>query len=380
MAKGLDWAKRLYENRSQRAKELREEGKKVIGYICAFPPRELITAAGLVPYRITGTLEPIAEADAYLETLMCPYVRSCLDLGIKKQYDFVDGMIWPHTCDNIQKTFDIWKHYVPHSYFHYLDVPHMPDPSSFEFFAKELDVLKGSLEEFGGVKITEECLKEAIGVHNENRALLRQLTGLRKQAPPLISATEMTQVMMAAMSIPVYESNEMLKNIIEEVSTRKDGPQNKATRLLIYGCEIDDIAFINLVEECGANVVIDDLCMGTRDYWKDVVMEGDPLKNLAHRILGEIMCPRTFRRSRGTRQQDLDNRFSYIRDFAKEFNVNGAILYIIRYCDTFEFDAPEVRDYLEEAGIRVLHLEDDYSLTSIQGFKTRIQAFLEMIE
>ncbi|MFQ5987372.1 MAG: 2-hydroxyacyl-CoA dehydratase subunit D [Dehalococcoidia bacterium] len=380
MAKGLDWAKRLYENRSQRAKELREEGKKVIGYICAFPPRELITAAGLVPYRITGTLQPITEADAYLETLMCPYVRSCLDLGVKRQYDFLDGMIWPHTCDNIQKTFDIWKHYVPYSYLHYLDVPHMPDPSSFEFFTEELDVLKGSLEEFGGVKITEERLKEAIGVHNENRALLRQLTGLRKQAPPLISATEMTQVMMAAMSVPVYESNEMLKNIIEEVSTRKDGPQEKATRLLVYGCEIDDIAFINLVEECGANVVIDDLCMGTRDYWKDVATEGDPLQNLADRILGEIMCPRTFRRSRGTRQQDLDNRFSYIRDFAKEFNVNGAILYIIRYCDTFEFDAPEVRDYLEEAGIPVLYLEDDYSLTSIQGFKTRIQAFLEMIE
>jgi benzoyl-CoA reductase/2-hydroxyglutaryl-CoA dehydratase subunit BcrC/BadD/HgdB len=55
-------------------------------------------------------------------------------------------------------------------------------------------------------------------------------------------------------------------------------------------------------------------------------------------------------------------------------------LYIIRYCDSFEFDAPEVRDYLQEAGIPVLHLEDDYSLTSIQGFKTRIQAFLEMME
>jgi benzoyl-CoA reductase/2-hydroxyglutaryl-CoA dehydratase subunit BcrC/BadD/HgdB len=38
-----------------------------------------------------------------------------------------------------------------------------------------------------------------------------------------------------------------------------------------------------------------------------------------------------------------------------------------------------VRDYLEEAGIAVLHLEDDYSLSSIQGFRTRIQAFLEMI-
>lgn len=380
MAKELERAKRLYQNRDQRAKELRKEGKKVMGYICAFPPAELITAAGLVPYRITGTLEPITEADAYLETLMCPYVRSCLDLGVKKKYDFVDGIIWPHTCDNIQKTFDIWKHYVPHSYFHYLDVPHMTDPSSFEFFTKELDMLKESLEEFSELKITDQRLWEAIQAHNEKRALLRELSGLRKQDPPLISGTEMTQVMVAAMTTPVEECNEMLRSIIEEVRTRRDGPQRKGARLLVYGCEIDDIAFINLVEESGANVVIDDLCMGTRDYWKDVATDGDPLKNLADRYLGGIMCPRTFRRSPGTRQQDLDNRFGYIRDFAREFNVKGAILYIIRYCDSFEFDAPEVRDYLEQAGVAVLHLEDDYSLSSIQGFKTRIQAFLEMME
>ena len=379
MPKGLARAKELYENRGQRAKELRGDGKKVIGYICCFPPTELITAAGFVPYRITGSLEPITEADAYLETLMCPYIRSCFDLGIKKNFDFVDGMIWPHTCDGIQKTYDIWKHYIPHSYIHYLDVPHMTDPSSFEFYTKELGVLKESLEEFGEVKITEERLKEAIGAHNENRALLRQLSGLKKQDPPLISGTEMTQVMMAVLSIPVDEANELLRSIIEEVSNRKDGPQKKAARLLVYGCEIDDIAFISLVEESGANVVIDDLCFGTRHYWNDVATDGDPLKNLADRYLGKVMCARTYRRAPGTRQEDLDNRFSYLRDFAKSFNVNGAILYIIRYCDTFEFDVPEVRDYLQEVGISCLHLEDDYSLTSIGGFKTRIQAFLEMI-
>ncbi len=379
MAKGLARVKELYKNRGQRARKLRGDGNKVIGYICCYPPVELITAAGFIPYRITGSLEPITEADAYLETLMCPYVRSCLDLGLKGKYDFVDGVIWPHTCDNVQKTYDIWKHYVPHAYFKYLDVPHMTDPSSFEFFTKELDVVKESLEEFAGVKITEERLNDAIAAHNENRALLRQLTGLRKQDPPLISGTEMTQVMMAVMSIPVDEANELLGSVIEEVSTRKGGPQRKSARLLVYGGEIDDTAFINLVEESGANVVIDDLCFGTRYYWDDVALDGDPLKNLADRYLGKIMCPRTYRRSLGTRQQDLDNRFGYLRDFAQSFNVNGAILYVIRYCDTFEFDVPEVRDYLQDAGIPCLHLEDDYSLTSIGGFKTRIQAFLEMI-
>ena len=379
MAKGLAWAKTLYQNRSQRARELRKEGKKVVGYLCAFPPRELITAAGLVPYRIMGTLEPVTDADACLETLMCPYVRSFFDLGLKGRYDFVDGMIWPHTCDNIHKSCDIWKHYMHHQYFHFLDIPHMTDPSSFEFFTKELKVLKQSLEKFSGADIADQRLKDATHLHNENRALLRRLSLLRKQDPPLVSGTEMTQVTVAVLSMPVDESNDMLRSIIDEVSTRRDGPQKNAARLLIYGCEIDDIALMDMVEVCGANVVIDDLCIGTRDYWQDVALEGDPLKNLADHYLGQLMCPRTLRRSQGSRGQDLENRFGYLLEFAQEFGVNGAILYIIRFCDTFEYDAPEVRDYLEEAGIAVLHLEDDYSLTSIQSFRTRIQAFVEII-
>jgi benzoyl-CoA reductase subunit C len=379
VTEALARAKELYENRGQRVRELKNEGRKIIGYICCYPPAELITAAGCVPFRITGNLEPVTAADAYLETLMCPYVRNCFDMALKKKFDFLDGMIWPHTCDNIHKTYDIWKHNVPLPFFTFLDVPHMTDDSSIEFFSKEIALLKKGLEEFTGTPITEEGLKGAIAAHNENRALLRRLSALRKQDPPLVSGTEMTQIITAVMALPVDEANALLSGIIEEVQTRKDGPRTKPARLLVYGSEIDDVTFIKLVEDSGANVVIDDLCFGTRFYWDDVALDGDPLKDLADRYLGKIMCPRTYRRWPGTRQEDLDNRFGYIKSFAKDFDVKGAILYIVRYCDTFEFDVPDVRDYLQDAGIPCLVLEDDYSLTSIGGLKTRIEAFLEMI-
>ena len=56
-----------------------------------------------------------------------------------------------------------------------------------------------------------------------------------------------------------------------------------------------------------------------------------------------------------------------------------AILYVIRFCDTFELDAPDIRKYLEEAGLGVLHLEDDYSVATIGQLRTRVQAFLEIM-
>lgn len=378
--KGLEKARELYEDRGRRAKELKQEGKKMIGYLCAFPPTELITAAGLVPYRVTGTLEPVTEADAYLETLMCPYVRSAFDLAVKGRVSFLDGMVWPHSCDNVQKTFDIWKYYVKHEYIHYLDVPHMADTDSFDFFAREIAIFRESLEKYTGTKIDDAAIRAAIALHNRNRSLLRELSALRKTEPPLLTGVEMTQIVIASLTVPVAEANDLIEEVIAEVKNRPDAPRREQARLLIHGCEIDDTAFIAMVEEAGAHVVIDDLCLGSRYFQKDVAVEGDPIRNLADHYLGDIMCPRTFRRSPGTREADLANRFGHIVELARDYGVNGAILYILRYCDTFEFDAPEVRDYLQQAGIPVLHLEDDYGLTSIQGFKTRIQAFLEIME
>src|SRR3990170_5513942 len=91
---------KLHENRAKRAKELRSQGQKVIGYLCCYVPLELFTASGVVPYRIMGSLDQtISEADSHLETIVCPFIRSCFDLALKGDYNFLDGIVMPHSCD-----------------------------------------------------------------------------------------------------------------------------------------------------------------------------------------------------------------------------------------------------------------------------------------
>ena len=124
---------------------------------------------------------------------------------------------------------------------------------------------------------------------------------------------------------------------------------------------------------------MDDLCIGSRFYWHDVELTPDPLDGLARRYLEKLVCPRTYRPSPGSHEADLENRFGYLRGYAQEFNVKGGILYIIRFCDTHEFDVPDVREYLQRLGLPTLHIEDDYTLAGIEGLRTRVQAFLEMI-
>jgi benzoyl-CoA reductase subunit C len=202
---------------------------------------------------------------------------------------------------------------------------------------------------------------------------------LRKQDPPLLSGTEMTKVIVAVMSTPVTEANELLRGVIKEVEGREDGCQKKPARLMICGTGNDDITFIEMVEESGANVVIDDLCFGTRPYWCEVEVSHNPLAGIARSYLEKLNCPRTYRQSPGSHHEDLENRFGYLYEFAKEFKVNGVILHTLRYCDTHAFDAPDVKEYLQGKGLAVLEIEGDYPTPSVARLKTRVQAFLEMI-
>ena len=375
---GLTKVEEIYQDRSSRVRELKKEGKKILPYFCCYVPLEILTAANLIPYRILGDVrEPITLANAYLEDITCPYVRSCFDIALKGKYDFWDGFISCHSCDNVTKVYDIWRLHLHPTYSHFVNVPHTRTEAASQFFEAELSTFKRSIERFAGQEIATESLNRAVELHNQNRALMRELYDLRKPDPPLISGSEMTKVIVAAMSLPVEEGNETIRKVIKEIKERGNKPEKRA-RILISGPELDDPAFIELVEDSGANVVMDDLCIGTRSYWYDVEINGDPLHNLADRYL-KVNCPRFFDAKTGTHQEDLENRFGYIRDFARDYNVDGVILYTVRFCDIFGFGIPDMREFLEGAGFPVLCIEDEYTMASMARLKTRVQAFLEMI-
>ncbi|MCX5995443.1 MAG: 2-hydroxyacyl-CoA dehydratase family protein, partial [Chloroflexi bacterium] len=104
--RGLIRARELYEHREARAKELSKKGKKVIGYFCSYTPVEIFTALDLVPYRIQGKVgKPVEQAGQYVESIVCPYVRSCFDLALSGEFDFLSGVIIPHTCDAMHRLY-----------------------------------------------------------------------------------------------------------------------------------------------------------------------------------------------------------------------------------------------------------------------------------
>jgi len=377
----LNTVEKYYKDYGLRAKELKKEGKKLIGYICSFVPLEIITAAGCIPFRVRGNIhEPITKGDTLLETIVCPYYRSCFDLSLKQKYDFLSGLVIPHGCDSMVRSYSAWSYSLPYSYFHFLNIPTVCVESSFEFFDAELNTFRKGLEKFVGKPITDEDLVKAIRVYNENRDKVKVLYDFRKANPPLISGTELTMTLTVGSSLPIGEANTLFDQVSAEISRRKKSSLQRGPRIFIDGACLDNIELIKLVEELGGNVVADAICNGARDYFPRTNLGGDPIDALAHRYLDKINCPKTYRENKtGAFEEDIASRFGDIGTYAREFKVDGAILYVYKYCDPFGFEVPARKAYYKSINVPLLHLEDIYSAGTIGQLRTRIQAFLEMI-
>ena len=383
--KGLNLAKEVYQDRGHRVQELRKAGKKVVGYLCLYPPVELITALGLVPFRIFGDMsEPITAADRVSTTVVCPFLRSILDLALKGKFNFLDGIVGAHTCDiGMTIIIALRDSKIGTPFTHFIDVPHTDNESSVEYFEGQLNSFKRHLEEFAGEKITGEKLKKAVELHNRQRKLVRDLYDLRKSDPPLLTSMENLEVMVSLFSLPVEEGNTLLEEVIKEVKERKVKPSKKKARLLVWGPVFDNTSLYELIENADASVVIDDTCVGTRAFWADVKPPYD-LHALAQRYLVDLKCPRTYRQSepgemKRDYDKDLESRFSYIKKAIIDWHVNGVIMQSVKYCDTHGYEVPNLRHYFDTLGIPSLYIEHDYSERSLAPIKTRVEAFVETL-
>lgn len=382
---GIKRAREIYQDRCRIGRELKAQGKTIVGYVCFYAPVEVMSALDVIPFKIFGSMKELAaQADRFLPRTFCPFIRSLLALSLAGGYDFLDGLVMVHTCDAMERTSRIWESLGGFRYVHYLDVPTKPDKTHQDALREDIDDLRKTLESFAGKGLQPRKLREAVGRHNQQRELVRRLYRLTRSAPPLISGKEIMEVVGAVSCLPVDEGSELLRQVIAEVEERKGGPERGCARVLVWGSVMEDPVLIEIIENAGANVVMDDTCTGTRGYFADIDVKGDPLDALAYHCLVDLKCPRTFREARGSEGRkdyvaDLEARFGYLKEFAKMWKVDGAILQSVKYCDCHGFEVPQVKDYFDTLEIPSLYLEHDYTEQGLKALKTRVEAFLEML-
>jgi len=373
-----DWKEIVTTNENAYVKKWKESGKAVIGYPCTYVPDEIIYAADILPYRLRGTGTTSSSiGDTYFGPVICSFPKCVLQLAGEGKFNFLDGAIIVPGCDSMRRLDECWRKAgddypgtVP-GFFHYFGVPHKVTDYSLKWSHEEALKLKQKIEEHFGVKITDEALKSAIRVYNESRRLLIQLDKLRAGDDLVITGEDALAVIMAASAMPRDEYNKLLRKTLAQMEDLKT-PIAGRKRLMLVGSVNDDLEFMKVIEDCGAVIVADTLCFGSRSYSDLTEEDGDPLFALTKRYLNHAYCPRMF----GYYKERLKN----IMDRAREAKVDGIILQNIRFCDLHGSENGIFERDLEKEGIPCMRMEREYGpLTESGRVKMRIDAFLERI-
>ena len=349
-----------------------KQGNKTIGYFCSYIPEEIILAAGMLPYRVraTGSTETTL-GDAYMGAFNCSFIRHCLDQALRGSYNFLDGVVMLNGCDHVRRLWDTWRRKVDTPFCYFLQIPHLISDLTFAWYKEELIRFKESIEEHFQVKITDQRLREAIKTCNETRTLLGTLYQLRKKESPPITGTEALNVIIPSTAMPKDQFNGLLKRLLTEIKGRNSQAQYRA-RLMVVAIILDDPSLTQIVEETGGLVVADFSCIGPRHMWDLVDETIDPMEAIAKRYLGQISCPRMM--------GDHQRRSQFIRNMVDEYKVDGIIFERIKFCDLWGVENYMLRVDAKEADIPTLVLEREFQLVGLGQFKTRVQAFLEMLE
>lgn len=358
----------------------KEDGKVIVGTYCTFSPHEIIMAAGAIPIGLCSYKnEPIAAAEKVLPANLCPLIKSSYGAAVTGSCPYFaasDFVVAETTCDGKKKMYELLGRIKPMIV---LELPQCTGSSfELEVWVSELKRLKTWLEERLGVEITRERLREAIKTMNRERRLRQEVYSFFKEDRLPMSGLSMHSVMAAGNSPVNREAymGEMEKLVVHLEDCVTNGwyvNQNGQPRILVTGCPTGQGSekVLRLIEECGAFIVGQESCNGIKAFDTLVDEDKEPLLAIAERYLS-IGCPvRT----------PNQGRFDLLGRLVKDFKADGVVDLTWQGCQTYHVESYSIKQFLmAEYRIPLLQVVTDYSESDTEQLRTRIRAFVEILE
>ncbi|MEG0805310.1 MAG: double-cubane-cluster-containing anaerobic reductase [Lachnospiraceae bacterium] len=360
--------------------EHQKKGGKVFGTFCVYVPDEIIFAADAIATGLCGGSQFwVAGGEKVLPTNTCPLIKASVGARLDRTCPFfriADMYVGETTCDGKKKAWEILAEDVP---LHVMNLPQMKRAKDIQAWMEEIEDFKGIVEDFTGNKVTAEKLSESIKLINGKRRALQRLYDFRKNEMVPISGRDCLVISQIAFYDDPTRFTEMTNKLCDELDQRvKNGISvcEKGTkRILLTGTPlaIPNWKLHNVVETSGGVVVCEEMCTGTRYFEKQVdetqtTLEGQ-MNALSERYMN-INCA-CFTPNTG--------RIDDIIRLAKEYKVDGIIDVNLKFCNLYDSEGFLVERAMKEAGIPVLGIETDYTDSDAQQLRTRVSAFIEML-
>ncbi len=345
-------------------------GRKAIGYMPVYVPRELIHAAGMLPVGILGggdQLEVI-QGDAYYQSYICRIPRSTIELGLTGRLDCLDGMLFPSICDVIRNLSGMWQILFKDKYVRYVDVPqNYDDEIGGKFYMEEMQALREDFGKLMGKPITDEAINASIAVYNDNRAAIRELYAYRAAKPWQAPTSELYLVQRAGMILPPEEHTQLVRDYIAATDA-VPRPKRDNARVVINGtfCEQPPLTLIKSVEMAGCYIVDDDFMLVSRWLLDDVPTDGNPLSELSKAFLHRSAVTAA---KYDARRED---KGQYLLKQVKTMGAEGVVFSAPSFCDPALLERPMLQDVLTQH--KIPHTAFKYAENTGQMAPIREQA------
>jgi benzoyl-CoA reductase/2-hydroxyglutaryl-CoA dehydratase subunit BcrC/BadD/HgdB len=299
-------------------------------------------------------------------------VRNALGDALSGDLDFVDGMVFPHTCDSIQRLSDVWRLNVPHGFHLDAVLPVKLDTDSArEYMAAVMETFKADLESSLERTIAPEALRDTVALYNGIRAQMGRLYALRRQRPGLIPGGDFHAMLRASMAMDRRDYLAALTDLAGELSDAPQEAQPLGKRVFLSGgmCDMPDI--YSLIDGAGGSVVGDDLCTGSRQLTGRIDTDGDTVSAIAERYSRRAICP--------AKHAGITARGDDLVRMVGDSGAAGVVFIFLKFCDPHAFDYPYLKQMLGAEGIPSLLVELEDGLAGSGQLRTRVEAFIEMI-
>lgn len=345
-------------------------GRRAVGHMPIYVPREVIHAAGMLPVGIVGggdRLE-IIRGDAFFQSYICHIPRSTIEMALTHRLDALDGMLFPSICDVIRNLSGMWAMLFPDRYVRYVDAPQNYDPGvGGLYWRQEIEILREDFRRLSGNPVSDDDLRRSIAAYNENRQALRELYQARSRQPWYFPISELYLVLRAGNVLPVEEHTALLREYLRLAPLEKNRVEQDESRVVLVGmfCEQPPLGLLATLERAGCWVVDDDLLLGLRWITGDISTEGDPVQNLVGALLTQSAVTASRYLPDGERGRSLI-------DSVRRNHAEGVIFCAPSFCDPALLEQPMLVAALERE--KIPHTQFKYSEDTGQFAVIREQA------
>ena len=383
--KHLIYFESLLENaNNELIQKAQADGQICLGYTCFHIPEVLLNVDNCFSTRLrapnTGSID---IATYYMSNYTCEYARALLERAIEGGYQYLDALIGVDACSMMNRSMEHFEilhvNDKPNFFVTHTDMPFKITDYTVEGYRRQMRVrVLDRLTEVFGVDTSDEALRRAVAEHNEMCRVISEIGELRKAENPVITGYEFHVINLVSYVCPTALILPYLRETLEELKTREPDPKSPfRARVAIVGSEIDDPNLTKLIEGCGALVVSDRYCFGSRPGREVIELndEEDVLTQICRHYMEVSECARYISDEKVLQRRETSDRL------AKEFGAEGIIYEQMKYCDYWGFERALVSHIMhDEYGWPVLSIDRLYNNGNSGQLRTRVQAFVESLE